>query len=192
MARQPETWPLRQRPQPQRTREKQLLALDRRRLSAKGTRPTCRRHGCSPRAGHIGKPDLVLTMPKPFTVPAEGVIEYQYFEVDPGFTEDRWVQAAEIRPGNRAVVHHCNVFLQPPGAEGPAEQGALGSYALAAMAAGTPPLVLPEGMAKRVPPGWKLVFVMHYSAIGSEQTDQTSIALKFADPKTVARRWPPS
>jgi peroxiredoxin len=134
---------------------------------------------------NIAEPDLVLSMPEPFTVPAEGVVEYQYFVVDPGFKEDRWVQAAEIRPGNRAVVHHCNVFLQPPGASEPMEQGALGSYALAAMAGGTPPLVLPPGMAKRVPAGWRITFVMHYTTIGSEQTDQTSIALKFADPQSV-------
>jgi peroxiredoxin len=136
---------------------------------------------------NIAEPDLVLSMPEPFTVPAEGVIEYQYFVVDPGFKEDRWVQAAEIRPGNRAVVHHCNVFLQPPGASEPTEQGSLGSYALAAMAGGTPPLVLPPGMAKRVPAGWRITFVMHYTTIGSQQTDQTSIALKFADPQSVRK-----
>jgi hypothetical protein len=53
------------------------------------------------------------------------------------------------------------------------------------MAAGTPPLVYPKGMAKRIPAGWRVLFVMHYSAVGSEQTDQTSLGLKFADPRTV-------
>ncbi len=134
---------------------------------------------------NIPQPDIVLSIPRPFTVPAEGVIDYQTFVVDPGFKEDRWIQAAEIRPGNRAVVHHCNVFLAPPGSEEPAEQGALGSLCLIAMAAGTPPMVLPAGMAKRIPAGWRLVFVLHYSAIGSPQTDQTSIGLKFAGPTTV-------
>jgi hypothetical protein len=42
-------------------------------------------------------------------------------------------------------------------------------------------------MAKRVPAGWRIVFVVHYSAVGSEQTDLTSIALKFADPKSVRK-----
>src|SRR5262249_23926771 len=97
---------------------------------------------------NIPKPDIVLSMPQPFIVPAEGVIDYQFCVVHAGFKEDSWVQAAEIRPGNRAVVHHCNVFLQPPGASEPMAQGSLQSYALAAMAAGTPPLVLPDGMAK--------------------------------------------
>jgi peroxiredoxin len=136
---------------------------------------------------NIGTPDLVVSMPEPFRVPAEGVVEYQFIEVDLGLKEDRWVRAAEIRPGNRAVVHHCNVFLQPPGASEPQEQGALGSYCLAALAPGTPPVKLPEGMAKRIPAGWRIVFVMHYTPIGSEQTDQTRIGLRFADPQKVQK-----
>jgi peroxiredoxin len=136
----------------------------------------------------IPGPDLVVSMPEPFTVPAEGTIEYQYIRVDPGFKEDRWVRAAEVMPSNRAVVHHCNVFLQPPGYDDPedlAEAGKLGSYCLTMTASGTPPLVLPAGMAKRIPAGWKIVFVMHYQAIGSVQKDQTRLALTFCDPREV-------
>jgi peroxiredoxin len=138
-----------------------------------------------PEGWRIGKPDQVVSMPEPFTVPAEGVVEYQYIEVDPGFREDRWVQAAEVRPGNRAVVHHCTVFLRPPGQHDLAEQGALGSFCLAATAPGTPPMMLPEGMAKRVPAGWRLVFVLHYTTVGSVQIDRTALGLKFADPAKV-------
>jgi peroxiredoxin len=138
----------------------------------------------------IPGPDLVLSMPESFTVPAEGTIEYQSFRVDPGFTEDRWVKAAEVLPGNPAVVHHCNVFLQPPDVADPgdiAEVGKLGSYCLALTAPGTPPTIYPDGMAKRVPAGWKIVFVVHYQAIGSVQVDRTRLGLTFADPKTVRR-----
>jgi hypothetical protein len=85
------------------------------------------------------------------------------------------------------VVHHCNVFLQPPGAPGPQEQGALGSVCLAATAPGTPAMQLPDGMAKRVPAGWHILFVMHYTPVGSAQTDRTCIGLKFADPKRVKK-----
>jgi hypothetical protein len=136
----------------------------------------------------IPGPDLVVSMPEPFTVPAEGVLEYQNVRVDPGFTEDRWVRAAEIMPGNPAVVHHCNVFLQPPGIDDPEdlrEAGKLGSYCLTMTAPGTPPMILPDGMAKRIPAGWRIVFVLHYQAIGSVQKDQTRLGLTFADPKTV-------
>jgi peroxiredoxin len=135
----------------------------------------------------IPTPDLVVSMPQPFTVPAEGIIEYQYVEVDPHFREDKWIKAAEIRPGNRAVVHHCTVFLRPPGAgkDDVASQGALGSFCLAATAPGTPPESYPDGMAKKVPAGWKFLFVLHYQAVGKAQTDQTSLGLVFADPRTV-------
>ncbi len=136
---------------------------------------------------NIPGPDLVVSIPRPFTVPAEGVVEYQFFEVDPGFREDRWVRGVEVRPGNRRVVHHCNVFLKPPGGDILVEAGLLGSFCLAAMAVGTPPLLLPEGMAKRIPAGWRLVFVIHYTPVGSVQTDQTSLGLVFADPKTVRK-----
>ena len=66
----------------------------------------------------IGKPDVVLSMPKDYTVEATGPDEYQYFMIPTGFTEDRYVQAIEARPGNRKVVHHFVVMVQPP-AEAP-------------------------------------------------------------------------
>ena len=56
----------------------------------------------------IPQPDLVVSMTdEPHPVPAEGEVDYQYFLVDPGFTEDQYLQAAEVRPGNRAIVHHA-------------------------------------------------------------------------------------
>ncbi len=65
-------------------------------------------------AWEIGKPDVVLTMPESYTVAAEGADDYIYFRVPSGFTEDRWVQAAEFRPGNKKVVHHAVVFIETP------------------------------------------------------------------------------
>ena len=136
----------------------------------------------------ISKPDQVVTMPQSYNVPAEGVIDYQYFEVDPGFTEDKWIAASEIQPGNRKVVHHCNVFLKDPTSRGEIDEtGELGSYCLDAMTPGSPPMVLPLGSAKRIPAGWHLLFVVHYSPIGTPQSDRTSIGLVFADPAKVQR-----
>jgi peroxiredoxin len=62
----------------------------------------------------ISAPDQVVKMPRPFKVPAEGVVDYQHIVVDPGWTEDKWVQMAEARAGNRAVVHHIIVFVLEP------------------------------------------------------------------------------
>jgi hypothetical protein len=62
----------------------------------------------------IGKPDAVITMPEPYIVPAGGVIAYQNFTVPTNFTEDRWIQAIEVRPGARSVVHHILVYVSGP------------------------------------------------------------------------------
>src|SRR5207245_2853228 len=63
----------------------------------------------------IGKPDLVYELPVPFDVPASGVIDYQHVIVPTGFTEDRWIQAAEVRPTERTIVHHIIAFFHEPG-----------------------------------------------------------------------------
>jgi mono/diheme cytochrome c family protein len=63
----------------------------------------------------IGQPDLVLPMKEEYTVAASGPDEYQYFTISTGFTEDKYVQMAEARPGNRKVVHHILAFVIPPG-----------------------------------------------------------------------------
>jgi peroxiredoxin len=130
--------------------------------------------------GRIGKPDLVVKMPRPYEVPAKtpkNGVPYQFFAVDPGFTEDHWVQRAEARPGAAAVVHHIVVFIQKKGELfNPDEPGAV----LCGTAPGDMPLELPDGMAKKVPAGAKLIFQMHYTPNGKAQQDQSSIALVFA------------
>src|SRR3984893_18742536 len=63
----------------------------------------------------IPAPDVVFQLPKPFTVPAAGVMDYQYVIVPTGFSEDKWVQALEVRPTDRAVVHHIIAYLREPG-----------------------------------------------------------------------------
>ncbi len=63
----------------------------------------------------IGEPDQIVYMrDEPMNVPAEGVIDYYHFVVDPGWTEDKWIMAAEAKPGSVETVHHILVFVQPP------------------------------------------------------------------------------
>ena len=136
----------------------------------------------------IPEPDQVIYMSdKPFNVPAEGEVRYQYFVVDPGFTEDKWIQAAQCAPGNRAVVHHIIVGIQPPGGKRRSTGGELDSDWLTATAPGARPLILAPGMAKRIPAGAKLIFQMHYTPNGTAQSDRSSVGLVFADPKTVRK-----
>jgi hypothetical protein len=64
--------------------------------------------------GWTFQPDLVLSMQEDYPIPAEGELDYKYFEVPTNFTEDKWVQAFEVRPGDPAVVHHVIVYSRAP------------------------------------------------------------------------------
>jgi Copper type II ascorbate-dependent monooxygenase, C-terminal domain len=61
---------------------------------------------------HI-KPDLILAIPET-TVSAGNQDDYEYIYVPTNFTEDKWVQAAEVVPGDRRVVHHATVSVIDP------------------------------------------------------------------------------
>jgi hypothetical protein len=67
-----------------------------------------------PDGWQIGTPDAIFEMPTAYQVPASGEIEYQYFEVPTRFSEDRWMQAGEVRAGDRAHVHHIIVYVKEP------------------------------------------------------------------------------
>jgi len=131
----------------------------------------------------IGQPDVVLSMTDEFSVPAEGTVSYQYFFVPTGFTEDKWIQAAEVRPGNRAVVHHVIVFVVGPEAAR-RRQGAFsrdgGFEGLVGTAPGEEPMILADGIGKLVKAGSYLVLQMHYTPNGRPATDRTSIGLRFS------------
>ena len=63
---------------------------------------------------NIAKPDVVLPMPKPVTIPADGDVEYTYEIVPTHFTEDKWIQMAEVHPSSPQYVHHAVVYIRPP------------------------------------------------------------------------------
>jgi hypothetical protein len=107
-------------------------------------------------------------------------IPYLYFQVETNFTEDKWIQAAQIRPGAREVVHHVIVYVIKPGEKrGPGEDG-IGTGFLVAYAPGDMPFACPPGSAKKIPKGARLVFQMHYTPNGRAQSDRSSVALIFA------------
>ncbi len=136
----------------------------------------------------IPEPDFVIKMADvPYEVPATGTVEYQRFVVDPGFTEDKWVQAMECVPGNPAVVHHIIVYLVPPGVTPSGQAGRLRSNWLGAFAPGLRPQVLEEGLGRYIQAGSKLLFEMHYTPNGTAQTDLSYVGFKWADPKTVKK-----
>ncbi|NND97151.1 MAG: redoxin domain-containing protein [Pirellulaceae bacterium] len=127
------------------------------------------------------QPDAVFAMHKePFAVPADGTVEYQYFVIDPKFTEDKWVTAAEIIPGDRSVVHHCIAFIRPPDGSDFRSFGMLAGYVPGQFVS-----PLPAGYARRIPAGSRIVMQMHYTPNGKPTLDQTRVGLLFADQATI-------
>jgi hypothetical protein len=151
----------------------------------------------------IGKPDVVLTMPTKVDVPATGTVDYQYMVIPTNFTEDKWIQMAEARPGNRAVTHHIVVFTREKGsaymmgaepgviftpkslAEARAKSGQkpgspIPSEILVGYAPGTDPVKLEPGQAKLIKAGSDIVLQLHYTPNGTATTDISQIGLVFA------------
>jgi hypothetical protein len=155
----------------------------------------------------IGQPDVVLPMTVEFSIPAEGVIPYKYFVVPTNFTEDKFVQYAEIRAGDRAHVHHVIVSVRYPsqGSLPPAGELSLESRAalrqptgntqatggqqrgvedsdgrLVGWAPGEAPLILRPGQAKLIKKGSVLIFQVHYTTNGEAGKDRTSVGLLFS------------
>lgn len=132
------------------------------------------------------KPDRVIDMrDEPFHVPAAGTVRYQYFSVDPGFQEDKWIKMAEVQPGNRSVVHHILVIVRPP--NGVRRGGLERSEWLAGYVPGLRAKQYPEGHAKLIPAGSELVFQVHYTPNGSPQEDLSRVGLIFAKPDEVKK-----
>ena len=155
----------------------------------------------------IGQPDVVLPMTVEFNIPAQGVIPYKYFAVPTNFTDDRYVQYAEIRAGDRAHLHHVIVNVRFPG-QGPLPQAgeispegriparpSAGSAQAASgqtrgvedsdgrlvgWAPGEAPLILRPGQAKLIKKGSVLIFQVHYTTNGEAGKDRTSVGLIFS------------
>jgi len=146
---------------------------------------------------HI-KPDLVLTIPE-FTVSGASQDEYEYIYVPTNFTEDKWVQAVEVRPTERSVVHHIIAYIREPGsnyfkdqkpgnffeapppkAEEKVDTSALPSDFLVGYAPGQPAEILPAGEAKLIKAGSDIVFEVHYTPNGKAVMDRTKLGLILA------------
>jgi len=158
----------------------------------------------------IGQPDAVITMPIEYHVPAKGTIDYQYIVVPTGFTEDKYVQMVEARPGNTKLVHHIIAFVREPGNPWMKDAKPGVPYApkepelspedqkkreeaeanlpgipfpgdfLVGYAPGTIPEVMKPGQAKLIKAGSDLVLQMHYTANGTAGTDISKVGMVFS------------
>ena len=146
------------------------------------------------------KPDIVIEMPKPFELPARGTINYKYILVKGNFTEDLWVSAAEMRPGNPTVLHHGKVWIRPPGSkwlenavpgeayEVESHRNILGRNAIEEgndiIGKFNPGLGAQrfdiDGAAKFIPKGSDLVYELHYTTSGTATSDVSKLGLVLA------------
>ncbi len=123
----------------------------------------------------IGTPDVVFTIPEPNAVPPIGVLDYVIVTVPTSFRRDMWIQAAEIRPEVRSIVHHIIVQVLAPGAS-PRDMG----EHLATYVPGDAPTIYTAGIAKKIRAGSRLKFGIHYVPDGIARTDRSRIGLVFA------------
>jgi hypothetical protein len=121
----------------------------------------------------IGKPDETFSTPEQ-SVPAEGVVKYQYITVPTNFKEDRLITSAEIRSSAREVVHHVIVFVQEPGTT--RFEGRL----LVGFAPGEDPAIFAPSFARKVPAGSNLVFQIHFTPNGTGHNNVTTVGLIYA------------
>jgi hypothetical protein len=131
-------------------------------------------------------PDLVIEMPLEVKIPAEGQLDMMNYYAPVPFKTEQWVEAVELRPGNRQVVHHSivNVVTLPPGLTqeqltSGKKYGGLG-WKLIGQAPGKGAERHTDGVAKRIAPGSYFEFNMHYTPTGKPETDRSLLGLWFA------------
>jgi hypothetical protein len=129
----------------------------------------------------LGEPDLVVEGPA-FTVPATGIIEYQYPAIANPLDRDVWVRAVSIQPGVTKAVHH--VLIGTSEQEIPSGEQRLDAVFknyLMGYAPGAESYVYPEGTGVLVKAGGQIHLQMHYTSFGREATDVSKVALYFHD-----------
>jgi hypothetical protein len=150
------------------------------------------------------EPDAVLEMPVEFSIPAEGELGVQMFYSKVPWNEDRFAETLEIRPGNRALVHHAGVFVvdlpegativngrlvmpggkastdRGAGAAGRADDTALpGANKLLSWVPGRGVDSHRADIGKRIPAGKYINWQIHYNPIGKAATDRTRLGIWF-------------
>jgi mono/diheme cytochrome c family protein len=149
----------------------------------------------------LGEPDLVVKMPIVYA-PERGKDIYRCFVLPSGLTEDKFVQAMDILPGDRRIVHHVIAYLDPNGDsekldEKDPEPGydcyggpgfeidenlinlLVDGFTLGGWAPGARPQLLPEGIGMKLSRKARIVMQIHYNTLGRRGEDQTSIGLYF-------------
>ena len=161
----------------------------------------------------IGQPDIVVQFPKEIQLPATGIIDQSNLVVRARFERDMWVKAAEVKPGNRRVVHHMKAIIRPPNStwlrnvpEGELyvpQRGEAWDASLQKPSASGPvpaqdilakynPGVAGQnftvgGAAKFIAAGSDIVFEIHYTTTGKPETDRSMVGIVLAEAPPAVR-----
>jgi len=126
----------------------------------------------------LGEPDYVIDIPAA-EVPATGVVDYKYHFVPNTVGEDVWVKAAEILPGDRAVLHHVITSYGKLETEGP-RKGRLkreGQAGLRGYVPGMASQLFPSSTGVYLPADSTIEFQMHYTTNGRATVDESKLGI---------------
>ena len=146
-----------------------------------------------PEGWRLGTPDLVVSVPVRYTVPADGPDIFQHFVMPLNLPKDQTVVAFEFRPGNPAVVHHSIVAIDTRGGArlrdaqtpepGWRTSGSIDASITGILGVWTPgmtPRFYPQEVGVALDKGADMVVQLHLHPTGKVETDQSKIALYFA------------
>lgn len=147
-----------------------------------------------PSGSQVGNPDMVVSFAQSYLHKGTGIDEYRYFVLPTNLTEDKYLVALEVRPGNKKVVHHTLVWADSTDISRNAdaatpEYGFEGSSntsvaqinnQLPGYVPGQKPIIYQDGLALKIPKGSDLLLQMHYAPSATDEKDSTSINLFFS------------
>jgi hypothetical protein len=116
----------------------------------------------------LGEPDVVIDVPEQ-QIPASGFIDYRYISIPLPVDRDVWVRAVDVRPSNRAVMHHTLVFVD----DRPESENTF----LAVYGPGLQIEPFPQNSGRLLPKGTALKFELHYQAVGYATSDRPRLAI---------------
>ena len=148
-----------------------------------------------PPGWRLGEPDLIIGMPEPYTLRADGDDVFRKFAIPIPIPAMRYVKGLEFQPGNPRIVHHVNMKIDPtpasrrlderdpePGYEGVTPFDA--QFPFGYFLGWTPGQVRPlaaDGMAWRLNPGSDMLLELHLMPRGQPEVVQSRVGLFFTD-----------
>src|SRR5438105_4003963 len=141
-------------------------------------------------AWQIGKPDVVVSLPRDVIVLAKAPDKWPDILVDPGLKEDRYIKGVQIIPTKGfTVIHHIRTSIVEPtdvtlgsgqldGTDGSLEVGEQGVF-LNEYAIGKQGDVFPDGSGRLIKAGTKINFQFHLHSTGEQTPANVALGLKL-------------